>query len=248
MLSLSHLSSPLWRAPIKQVSVLVGTLSVLALAPTAMADSVVSTKTATQTKSTYTKVATKTEPRGQNRDRARNRDRGHSRNTARGHARNDSRNLDSRRHDSRGHQNSRHSGHGERTRDRRNRDRHYSNRHNSRQYNRGYNTRVYNRGYRNVFRPYRSSYYTPYRSGLGISFNFGSPRYTGYRWASSPYSLYRTSFGSYGGYQSATICRRVNRLAYHHGHEELISVKECSNPWSGTYIVQGSERLINCRY
>ncbi len=122
---------------------------------------------------------------------------------------------------------------------------------NARRINRNYSPYRYNnRGRYNS--PYRtrnsSAFYNPYRSHVGISFNFGSPRYSGYRWARSPYSLYNSSYGSYSGYQSSTVCRRVNRIAYHHGHEELISVKECSNPYSGTYIVQGSERVIDCRY
>jgi hypothetical protein len=36
--------------------------------------------------------------------------------------------------------------------------------------------------------------------------------------------------------------------ANHHGHIELISVKECYNPWDGYYIIQGSERIVDCPY
>jgi len=36
--------------------------------------------------------------------------------------------------------------------------------------------------------------------------------------------------------------------ANHHGHTELISVKECYNPWDGYYIIQGSERIEDCPY
>ncbi|GEM_PF-5177112 len=109
-------------------------------------------------------------------------------------------------------------------------------------YNRGYNNR-YNNGYING-RGYR----TPYRSNLGISFHLGTPGYSRYRWARNANAFYTPAYGSYKTYSGATTCRRVTREAYHHGHRELVSVKECSNPWSGTYIVQGSERVINCRY
>jgi len=90
--------------------------------------------------------------------------------------------------------------------------------------------------------------YTPYRSNIGISFNFSSPRYSGYRWAPTAYSFYQPSYGAYSAYQTNTVCRRITTEAYHHGHRELISVKQCSNPYDGTYIIQGSERLIDCRW
>ncbi len=75
-----------------------------------------------------------------------------------------------------------------------------------------------------------SSFGSPYRSALGISFNFGSPRYSGYRWGSSPFGFYNSSFGSFNRYKSSTYCHRVNRIGYHRGFEKLISVIECSNP------------------
>jgi len=113
----------------------------------------------------------------------------------------------------------------------------FSSRNRGYRFNRGYNRHVnYNRGY------------TPYRSNVGISFNFGSPRYSGYRWAPTAYSFYQPSYGAYSAYQTSTVCRRITTEAYHHGHVELISVKQCSNPWDGTYIVQGSERVIDCRW
>lgn len=90
-----------------------------------------------------------------------------------------------------------------------------------------------NRGYR-----------TNYRSSLGISFHLGSPGYSSYRWAPTAYSLYSPSYGSYGYYQRSTACRRVNVEGWYRGYRELISVKQCSNPWNGSYIVQGSERLV----
>lgn len=87
-----------------------------------------------------------------------------------------------------------------------------------------------------------------YRSSFGISFNFGSPGYSRYRWSPSAYSLYRPSYGSYGSYQTRTSCRRVTLDGWYHGHRELISVEQCSNPWDGTYIIQGSERVANSRW
>ncbi len=119
--------------------------------------------------------------------------------------------------------------------------------------NYGYGTRSSRFGYRtSPYYGYRTSrsnrgYQTNYRSGLGINFSFGTPGYSNYRWASNPYSGYRSSYGSFGQYQSRTYCQRVTVEGWHHGHRELVSVKQCSNPWDGTYIVQGSERIIACR-
>ncbi len=112
----------------------------------------------------------------------------------------------------------------------------------------GYRPRSSTYGYRgsNGYHGYRG-YRTNYRSGLGISFHFGTPGYSNYRWVSSPYSGYRSSYGSYSRYRSQTYCQRVTVEGWHHGHRELVSVKQCSNPWDGTYIVQGSERLLGCR-
>ena len=92
------------------------------------------------------------------------------------------------------------------------------------------------------------SFFTPYRSSLGISFSFGSPGYSRYRWSQSPFSLYRSSYGSFGAYQTRTICNRVTLEGRHYGRPALISVKQCSNPWDGTYIIQGSERLLTSRW
>jgi len=93
-----------------------------------------------------------------------------------------------------------------------------------------------------------SNYYKPYKSRVGISFVFGNSGYSPYRWAPSNYGFYQSGYGSYDNYRSSTTCRRVNVEAWHHGHRELISVKQCSNPWDGTYVIQGSERVINCAY
>lgn len=111
---------------------------------------------------------------------------------------------------------------------------------------------------RNHYRPYRRwernhhgysrRHYTPYRSSVGISFHFGDTGYSRYRWAPSRYSFYRPAYGSYNYYQNQTTCRRINVEGWHHGHREIVSVKQCSNPWDGTYIVQGSERVIGCRW
>jgi len=91
-------------------------------------------------------------------------------------------------------------------------------------------------------------FFTPYRSNLGISFSFGSPGYSRYRWSQSPFSLYRSRYGSFGAYQTRTICNRVTLDGRHYGRPALISVKQCSNPWDGTYIIQGSERLLTSRW
>ncbi len=93
-----------------------------------------------------------------------------------------------------------------------------------------------------------SSFGSPYRSAIGISFNFGSPSYSGYRWGSSPYGFYNSGFGSFSSYKRSTVCHRVNRIGYHHGFEKLISVIECKNPYSGTYFIKGSERLLDVYY
>ncbi len=85
----------------------------------------------------------------------------------------------------------------------------------------------------------------PYRSNLGITFHFGSPGYSRHRWAPAAYSFYRPSYGHYAHYQQRTTCRRVTLEAWRYGHPQLVSVKQCSNPWDGTYIIQGSERLIS---
>jgi hypothetical protein len=93
---------------------------------------------------------------------------------------------------------------------------------------------------RNNRRGFRSNY----RPRNGISFSFGSPGYSAFRWAPAAHSFYRPSYGSYGYYQRRTVCQRVIVDGWHHGYRTPISVKQCSNPWNGSYIVQGSERLV----
>ena len=205
-------------------------LTVLAAAPA------VSAAPAVDTKLYSAKQTTKTVKLANRGDRS-DRNRGHRSNRHRGD-----------RHRSHRHRSDRHRGDRHRShrsdRGYRHRDRHYRNRNRNRSYRHNYRHRDY-------YRPYRRNYtrhYSPYRSSVGISFNFGSPRYHGYRWAPAAYSFYRPTYGSYGYYQSNTVCRRITTEAWHHGHRELISVKECSNPWDGTYIVQGSERIIDCRW
>ena len=94
----------------------------------------------------------------------------------------------------------------------------------------------------------RRGFHTPYRSRLGISFHLGTLGFSQYRWSKSPFSLYQPSYGSYGFYQASTICHRVTLQGWHRGHRVPISVKQCSNPWDGSYIIQGSERLLTTRW
>ena len=93
-----------------------------------------------------------------------------------------------------------------------------------------------NRGYRNN-----------YRSSIGISFLFGNDGYSRHRWSPSAHNFYRSSYGAFHTYANQTYCERVLVQARHNGHYETVSVKQCSNPWDGTYIIQGSERLVHCR-
>lgn len=131
--------------------------------------------------------------------------------------------------------------------------------------NRGYSTRngrSYNNGYRAGTRTaYRNvgvngfgnlrrgagfrqaGFYSPYRSNLGISFSFGSPGYSSYRWARSPYAFYRPGRLSYASYSAGTRCQRVIVDGFQYGTLRPISVKQCYNPWDGYYIIQGSERI-----
>ena len=165
-------------------------------------------------------------------------DRRSDRRNDRSHRRSDRRDDRSHRHSDR----RRHTGHHGSSR------RHYG--HHGRNY--GYTPRRYHKPrYSRPARYHdhgRRGYRSSYRSGLGISFHLGSPGYSRFRWASSPHSFYRASYGGYGAYQRRTTCRRVTIDGWHHGHRELVSVKQCSNPWDGTYIVQGSERVIACRW
>ena len=93
-----------------------------------------------------------------------------------------------------------------------------------------------------------NGYRSHYRSSIGINFTFGQPGYSRYRWASSPYSFYQPRYSSYSSYRSSTWCERIVIEANHRGHRELISVKQCSNPYDGTYMIQGSEQIVNCPY
>jgi len=232
-----------------------GAFTVLALAPAALATPALSTQAPTTDKVQYTQTAEKQDKRkDRTRDRGNRSDRGdRSRNRGDRHRdrgdRSDRRDRSDR---SRSHRSDRgHRGYNHNRSDRR---RSYSR-------NRSHNSRRSYYSPRRTYRPsYRTSYrtsprytshsrnYSPYRSSIGISFNIGGGGYNHRRWSPSAYSFYQPSYGSYGAYRSQTVCRRVQRTAWHHGHQELISVKECSNPWNGTYVVQGSERIIDCRY
>lgn len=121
----------------------------------------------------------------------------------------------------------------------------YRNRHNGR-YNSNRHTRP-RYSYSNWRGP-RSYGRSNYRSGLGISFSFGTPGYSRYRWAPTAYSFYQPSYTSYNSYQSSTQCRRVELDGWHNGHAERVSVLQCTNPWNGSYIVEGTEHLIDCRF
>lgn len=94
----------------------------------------------------------------------------------------------------------------------------------------------------------RNRHRNNYTSRVGISFNFGNDGYSRRRWSRSPHAFYNSSYGSYNTYSNQTYCERVLVQARHHGHYETVSVKQCSNPWDGTYIIQGSERVVNCLY
>lgn len=103
----------------------------------------------------------------------------------------------------------------------------------------------YDRGqYRNYYNP--SGYRSAYNSTIGINFTFGQTGYSRYRWASTPYSFYRPGNWSYASYRSATTCERIMVEANHYDHVEIISVKQCYNPMEGYYIIQGSERVVDC--
>ncbi len=103
--------------------------------------------------------------------------------------------------------------------------------------------------------PYRPWQYTGqqgwrtrYNSPVGISFFFGTAGYSRYRWASNPYRFYQPQYGSRAGYQANTWCERVLVDAQHYDHTEIVSVLQCSNPWDGTYIIEGSEQVVDCPY
>lgn len=215
-------------------------LTVLAAAPAAYAAPAVDTKLFASKKISKTSTKTvKVADRGDksNRNRGNRSDRNRS-DRNRGNRSDRQRGDRSRGHN---HRSDRNRGHGS-NRGYRQRDRHYRQDNRSRNYyrpaRRNYSRRVNN----------QRGYYTPYRSNIGISFNFGTPGYSSHRWAPGAHSFYRPTYGSYGYYQRSTTCRRINVEGWHHGHRELVSVKQCSNPWDGTYIVQGSERVVSCRW
>ena len=89
----------------------------------------------------------------------------------------------------------------------------------------------------------QNGYRSNYRSGLGISFSFGSPGYSSYRWAPSNYGFYRPGRISYASYTAGTRCDRVIIDGFQYGTLRPVSVTQCYNPWDGYYIVQGSERI-----
>lgn len=88
-----------------------------------------------------------------------------------------------------------------------------------------------------------NGYNTNYRSGSGISFSFGSPGYSSYRWAPSNFGFYRPGRVSYASYRNQTRCDRVVVDGLQYGTIRPVSVKQCYNPWDGYYIVQGSEQI-----
>lgn len=111
---------------------------------------------------------------------------------------------------------------------------------------RGYSSYYRPASYRNYRRGHgyrHNGYSSNYRSGLGISFSFGSPGYSSYRWAPSNYGFYRPGRVSYASYRNQTRCNRVVVDGFHYGTLRPVSVKQCYNPWDGYYIVQGSERI-----
>ena len=103
--------------------------------------------------------------------------------------------------------------------------------------NLSYNLSRRGNGYR------QNGYRSNYRSGLGISFSFGSPGYSSYRWAPSNYGFYRPGRISYASYTAGTQCDRVVVDGFQYGTIRPVSVTQCYNPWDGYYIVQGSERI-----
>ena len=103
--------------------------------------------------------------------------------------------------------------------------------------NLSYNLSRRGNGYR------QNGYRSNYRSGLGISFSFGSPGYSSYRWAPSNYGFYRPGRISYASYTAGTQCDRVVVDGFQYGTIRPVSVTQCFNPWDGYYIVQGSERI-----
>ncbi len=139
----------------------------------------------------------------------------------------------------------------------RNRHRDYVHLRNTRDYRTNRNThRGYSTGYRPTsFGNYRrgngyrhNGFNTNYRSGLGISFSFGSPGYSSYRWAPSNYGLYRPGRVSFASYRNRTRCDRVIVDGFQYGTLRPVSVTQCYNPWDGYYIIQGSERIARSHW
>ncbi len=95
------------------------------------------------------------------------------------------------------------------------------------------------RGYRH------NGYSSPYRSNVGISFSFGSPGYSSYRWASARDAFYRPGRMSRASYSANTRCERVTVDGFQYGTMRPVSVTQCYNPWDGYYILQGSERVAH---
>jgi len=114
--------------------------------------------------------------------------------------------------------------------------------HRSRGYRNGYRQASYN-NYRRGHGFRHNGYRSNYRSGLGISFSFGSPGFSSYRWAPSNYGFYRPGRISYASYRNQTRCDRVIVDGFQYGTLRPVSVTQCYNPWDGYYIVQGSERI-----
>lgn len=207
-------------------------LTVLAAAPAAFAAPAVDTKPiAAKQNAELTKVADRGDRSNRNRGQRSDRNRS-NRNRSDRNRRSDSHRSDGQRSN-----------------------RHRSDRNRSQSSDRGYRNRDVSRSHtsrhRNYSRPVKRhyntghrGYRTSYRSNRGISFHFGSPGYSRYRWSPAAYSFYRPAYGSYGYYQRSTVCHRINVEGWHHGRPALVSVKQCSNPWDGSYIVQGSERLV----
>ncbi len=95
------------------------------------------------------------------------------------------------------------------------------------------------RGYRH------NGYSSPYRSNVGISFSFGSPGYSSYRWASARDAFYRPGRMSRASYSAGTQCERVTVDGFQYGTMRPVTVTQCYNPWDGYYILQGSERIAH---
>lgn len=113
-------------------------------------------------------------------------------------------------------------------------------------------------GYRPNFRSYNNgqSYYShgypgyrpAYTRSTGIPFVFGNTGARSYRWAPTRYHFYRPGSISYSIYVSNTRCQRMLVSGYHYGHQEMVSVIQCYNPYDGHYLLEGSEQVRYCDY